>query len=373
MARIGFLTERMLLGFGVDLVIDRLADGLAAKGHEVKVYASLTDGTYDNKSYDVRQIPTAAYNLFPLYDRSAHRWLDMLNKEDVDVWLVSTFPFFSLLPHLKAPAVAIDYGICSTEGFTLAAKLNFAYMKWSQQRRYFPHAARVVTISDYVKSLLPSGLQDKAEVIYIGADHYLQDWDIRRRPATEAAEFRRSRGVGQNDLLLTYVGRLNPAGQPYKGTRDLMTMFSRISRSKPGVKALMVGYGDTSDARRISDLGIIPFVKAPVEMMPVVHAATDIYVTASRWEGFDLPLVEAAFFGKPGVALKIGAHPEVVRDGETALLADTIAELEDDIIELVDNTPRRVALGASAAEFAQRFRWETAVADYDAMIAQVLS
>ncbi len=362
-----------MLGFGVDLVIDRLAEGLVAKGHKVTVYASLTDGTYENKTYAVRPIPTLAFNLFPLYERSARRWLKMLNNEDIDVWLVSTFPFFSLLPHLRAAAVAIDYGICSTEGFALEAKLNFVYMKWSQQHRYFPRAARIVTISAYVKSLLPAALQDKAQVIYIGADHYLQDWDARKRPVTEAAVWRRSLCIGPNDLLLSYIGRLNPAGQPYKGTRDLMAIFSEITRFNPGVKTIMVGYGDASDARRIAEAGIIPFVKAPVQMMPVIHAATDIYVTASRWEGFDLPLVEAAFFGKPGVALNIGAHPEVVSDGETALLADTVEELKGNIIKLIDDSPRRVAMGASAADFAGRFRWEKTVAEYDQMVAEVLS
>lgn len=363
----------MLLGFGVDLVIDKLAAGLVGEGHKVTVYTSLADGTYDAASYAIRQIPTAANSLFPLYDRNAHRWLDMLNKEDIDVWFVSTFPFFSLLPHLTAPAVAIDYGICSKEGFSLDTKLNFIYMTWSQQQRYFPHAARIVTISGYVKSLLPPALRGKARVIYIGADHYLQDWRQRGEPAAEVAEFRRLKGIDPDNVLVTYIGRLNPAGQPYKGTKDLMCLFSEISANNPAVKTMMVGYGDDDDARRVADLGIIPFIKAPVAAMPVIYAATDIYVTASRWEGFDLPLVEAAGFSKPGAALNIGAHPEVVDAGKTAFLSDTLAGLKSDVMRLSSETERRATMGAAAAEFARRFQWTSVIGEYNKLIEEVLA
>ena len=60
-----------------------------------------------------------------------------------DLVLVGTFPFFSLLPELAArvPCAAIDFGICSTEGFGLWARLNFAYMRWTQHRRYSPTRA----------------------------------------------------------------------------------------------------------------------------------------------------------------------------------------------------------------------------------------
>jgi glycosyltransferase involved in cell wall biosynthesis len=370
--KVGFLTERMLLGFGVDLVIDEIATGLCGLGYEVTVYPSLTDGTYDSAPYEVKPIPTPAIAIFPLYDRNARQWVDMLNNEDVDIWLVSTFPFFSLMPHLKAPSVAIDYGICSTEGFSFENKLNFAYMKWSQQKRYFPKAAKIVTISGYVKSLLPKTLQSKTDVIYIGADHYIRDWRRRGEPMAEAAEFRAERAIADSDVLLTYIGRLNPEGQPYKGTKDLMDIFSELS-AMPSVKTMMVGYGDDADAERIRNLGIIPFVKAPVETMPVIHAATDIYVTASKWEGFDLPLVEAAFFGKPGVALNIGAHPEVVENGQGALLADSPAGIKENLLKLIGDKEARARMGASAAGFAKRFEWERAVSEYDAMIKEVLA
>lgn len=369
---IGFLTERMLLGFGVDMVIDRVARGLVDLGYKATVYPSLTDGTFDNNSYEIKPIPTPAYNIFPRYDHSARRWLDFLNSEDIDIWLISTFPFFSLIPHLKTPAIAVDYGICSTEGFSIDNKLNFAYMKWSQQKRYFPRAAKIITISEFVKSLLPQALHKNTEVIYVGVDHYTDAWRDKGRPAAETAKFRKSIGVAENEILLTYVGRLNPIGQPYKGTMDLMAMYDEIRRTRDDVKMMMVGYGDDGDRKMIEERGIIPFVKAPADMMPVVYDATDIYVTASKWEGFDMPVAEAESFGKPVVALEIGAHTEVAVDGRTSYLVKNAWQMTEKVISLATDSGKRKEMGEAAARFVGKFSWRKIVDDYESAILEVL-
>ena len=50
----------------------------------------------------------------------------------------------------------------------------------------------------------------------------------------------------------------------------------------------------------------------PDEELPYYYAASNIYVTASLWEGFDLPIVEAQACAKPVVAFDIGPHKEVI-------------------------------------------------------------
>jgi len=49
--------------------------------------------------------------------------------------------------------------------------------------------------------------------------------------------------------------------------------------------------------------------------LPCYYAACDLYVTASLWEGFNLPIAEAQACGKRVVAFNIGSHPEVVKNG----------------------------------------------------------
>ena len=49
--------------------------------------------------------------------------------------------------------------------------------------------------------------------------------------------------------------------------------------------------------------------------LPAYYAVSDVYVTASLWEGFNLPAAEAQACGKPVVAFNIGSHPEIVKNG----------------------------------------------------------
>ena len=49
--------------------------------------------------------------------------------------------------------------------------------------------------------------------------------------------------------------------------------------------------------------------------LPAFYAISDVYVTASQNEGFNLPAVEAQACGKPVVAFDVGAHKEVVKNG----------------------------------------------------------
>lgn len=356
--KIGFVAERMLRGFGVDLVIDRVASGLAAAGHEVTVYASVTDDTYPDSGYRFRQIPTRTSPFFPRYDLAASRHLRLLNREGNDLYFIETFPFFSYLPWLKAPAVAVDHGISSTEGFPLKVRANFAYVKLMQQRLYFRSARRIVTVSEYLKTLLPEGLRPRTRVIYNGADHY--PW------AEDGAgeKLRRQLGVKPGEVLLLYVGRLSSADQPYKGTAELAEMARRLRRANPKLRLLMVGFGGQRERNWLEKTGALVITNAPAQQMPAIYSACDVYVTASRWEGFDLPVVEAQSFGKPVAALDIGAHPEVMEPGVTGLLAASLGELEDAIGRLGAEPQLRAGMGAAARELAARFTWERAVGQY---------
>ena len=69
MSRIAFVNERMLRGFGVDLVIDSLARELSRRGHEVTVYASAVDD--GQRPYKLDRIPTPASGVPPVYEGRA--------------------------------------------------------------------------------------------------------------------------------------------------------------------------------------------------------------------------------------------------------------------------------------------------------------
>jgi GT2 family glycosyltransferase/glycosyltransferase involved in cell wall biosynthesis len=361
---IAFVSERMLLGFGVDLVIHEVATRLQRRGHDVTVYASVTDDSVA-RDYRVRTIPTRASGVPQRYQSAARWWADYIDAHEHDVAFIESFPYFSLIPALKTPTVAVDHGVSSPEGMPIRQRSAFKYIERTQQRRYFPAAAGLVTISQYVRSLLPEDLQPRARVIYNGADHYPE------APVLDRQTMRARLGIGDDRVMCLYVGRLSPSGQPYKGTADLLGAARRWAEECPAVQLVMAGTGDEVDAALVKAAGAIPVLNVPHDEMAALHGAADVYVTASRWEGFDLPLVEAAFQGVPSVALRIGAHPEVVRDGQTGILCDSVDDLVSSVTELAGSRERRSGMGASAHAWARRFPWDGATDSYERVVAEL--
>lgn len=353
----------MLRGFGVDLAVDQVAGGLAGRGHEVTVYANLTDGTAGG-GYRIEQIATPTSPFFWRYERAARRHLDHLDAQGNDIWLVHTFPYYSFIRRLSAPVVAVEYGVSPAEGFPLKLRANFAYMRQMQERFYFPRARRIVTISEYLRGELPVRLRDKASVIYPGADHYHGSG---KQGGGRA--LRRKLKVGDDEILMLYVGRLSSADQPYKGTAELAELCRGLRREDARMRLLMVGYGGARERNWLQKEGALVIDNAPAGQMPAIYDACDIYVTASRWEGFDLPLAEAQSFGRPVAALAVGAHAEVVADGVSGFLAGDIEELGRHLRRLADDEGLRQQMGRAALEQAGRFRWEDTVAGYESLLA----
>ena len=130
----------------------------------------------------------------------------------------------------------------------------------------------------------------RAEAIYLGIDHYQKNalGDLKAE-------------LGLDGTTILYQSRSSDT-TPYKEGQ------SRLERA-----GAMVLNGV-----------LIPF-------MPSVYQCADIFATATQWEGFDLPLLEASYFELPVVAFEIGAHPEIVQHGRTGYLARSRTELLDQL------------------------------------------
>lgn len=368
MAAIAFLAERMRLGFGVDLMIDQLAAGLAGLGHDVTVFTCYSDGTYEGGAYRIVPLAIPATGKPVRWDRDARSMARGSGLLDLpfDLWFAATPPFFSLLPLLRGRGIAIDCGVSDSTGMPARQRRNFRTTELLQERVYFRRAARVVTISQWLRQQLPSPLARRTVPILLGADHYGVAGPLQREAA------RRRLGVAEGEVLSLYVGRLNPTVQPYKGTERLLRMHREVAARRPGARLALVGFGDDADAAWIRESGGIPVVHAPVDEMPALFAAADLYVTASSWEGFDLPLVEAQRSGNPVVAFRAGAHDEVVDHGTSGFLVDDEDAFVEALDGLVSDAYRRREMGAAAAGWAARFRWSDTVAAYDALVREVL-
>ena len=110
------------------------------------------------------------------------------------------------------------------------------------------------------------------------------------------------------------------------------------------------GLGD-----RVAVLGAVP----PEDII-ALYLASDVFVLASRFEGYGMALAEAIAHGLPVVSTMAGAIPETVPAGASLLVpTDDVAALAQALRRLISNRAerRRLAMNARAAA-AQLPTWQ---------------
>jgi glycosyltransferase involved in cell wall biosynthesis len=144
-----------------------------------------------------------------------------------------------------------------------------------------------------------------------------------------ALDLRREWEIPDEALLIGFVGRF----VPQKSLDTLLTGFARFKAScGDNIRLALVGTGPLGETlrRQAKELGIADDVVWPGfrEDVPIVMRAFDIFVLPSVYEGLGLVLLEAMAAGRPVVASRTGAIPEVVIDEVTGLLV-TVANPDE--------------------------------------------
>ncbi len=357
--RIGILTERMLLGYGVDLVVDESARGLLQKGYDVVVFTTSVGEMYAKTDYEIVNLMHFAIHSRDIYSVLFFQdALDVLARKQIDVWIPQTPPFYHWLPHLRPPAVAVEHG--TPPGSFFEKRVGRGLDAYTRERfeTIYPQLGngyRFVAISDYIRSEFPDTVRDRVTVIHNGADHYP------RASQEEIERFRQRVGATPEDIIVLWVGRIQPESdnQPYKGLKEFMSLAPLLHQKFPNFKIVGAGKADDSARNLLQQVGIIPVFNLSKEEMPGAFAAADIFLNTSKWEGFNLPLAEAQFQGTPVVAYRLCSHPEVVCDGVSGILVDSPEELTEAVLNLARDTSIRNQMKAGALKQSECFRWST--------------
>ena len=88
----------------------------------------------------------------------------------------------------------------------------------------------------------------------------------------------------------------------------------------------------------------------------------DVACLLSRWEGFGLVLPEYMLAGKPIVASKVDAIPDIITSGENGILVepDNSEEVKNEILKLYENKNFRKKLLLSVSMILRRkMNWES--------------
>lgn len=172
----------------------------------------------------------------------------------------------------------------------------------------------------------------------------------------ERSNKRSSLGIGEDDLVLLYVGRLNTD----KGLLLLAQAFSQLTDIYPRLHLLLVGPDEenmrkkimTCNAQKHQNMHFVDYTPAPEGYM----AACDILCLPSYREGFGLVLIEAAATGVATVGSNIYGISDAMVDHETGLLfkVGSVDDLVDKLKKLIANPQLRKNLGQNGLLRARR-------------------
>lgn len=321
--RVVFLTVRLARGFGVDVVVDRQASELHRRGFDVTVCCR----EHDPGFYPAREYRVARYG-------SLRATLQLLR---ANVLIAETSPFFEMLPRFEGGrpiTVAWEHGDPTPALFPHPERLVRESVKVHKQEHVYPHVDAVVADSRFLVADIG---WPAARVIPLGADHLVGSGpDVTPR---------RSR----DRLVVLSVCRLGTGEAHYKG----VDLYETFMRSLDGVPAefVLLGRGTDADRRRYEERGFRVILNASNAELQEAYAACDLYVSFSKWEGFNLPLVEAQVMGRPAFALDTACHREV---------CGNVFETPQAMAAAVRTLSRAdlATLGARGREFVRPFTWE---------------
>ena len=150
--------------------------------------------------------------------------------------------------------------------------------------------------------------------------------------------------------LLISVGRLIPE----KGYPDLIDALKIVvEKKRRTVKLLIVGKGYLMDELKyhVSELGMNSCVHFLGERddVPLLLAASDIYVSSSHYEGQSLAVLEAMANGLPVIATDVGDNRRIIAENCGVVLPAGEPELiAREIIHLIENPRERKRFGMNA-------------------------
>ena len=196
----------------------------------------------------------------------------------------------------------------------------------------------------------------RAHVVQMGVD------DSVFRPRDQAAA-RTKLGIGQDDRVVLFVGRIDP----FKGPDLLLRSLARIA-DRRDIRVLLIGGAEEehsvdwlkeiAEEQGVSDK--LDWRRAvPQHELPDYYSAANVCAVPSRHETFGLAALEAMACGTAVVASNVGGLRGLVVDGETGSLVTpgNPDALSNALNDLLANPARARRMGAAGADRARGYTW----------------
>ena len=341
--KIAILTPTFSHFSGIDRVAELQAEEFAKKHHQVTVFA--LESTIKPKSFKL-EVLGMPRNLFV---QRLYRLLFFLDFSKIrntaeklknyDMVISHFYPMnwiaYCAKKRYNVKYVYYNHGIGYTHLFGNIFEGIYMELFSFFNKLSLKNVDSAVSISKFMQREFRKETGLDSKVVYNKIDKK------RFRKGLDGSKIRKKLGIKNDGKLLFFIGRLSP----HKNVHTLLKIFDLVNKKFPNVKLVVIGKQTFPSyfekLKQMANKNVIFREFVSDEELPYYYAACDLYVTASLWEGFNLPAAEAQACGKKVVAFDVCSHPEVVRNG-ALVKKDDIEGFADAVLKLVTGSQRKL-------------------------------
>ncbi|MGE5374945.1 MAG: glycosyltransferase [Bacteroidota bacterium] len=367
--RIAYLTQSYPpMISGAALVVENLAKGMAASGHQVLVIAaSDTSQTYKVEEGNLTILrlksvhnPTRVGQRFTPYSRrSVTNALHKFRPETIHSHepMPISLPAIRYAGEMNVPTIVTIHQLPPTATRQLPGPMQVGMEKllWSYGRWYTQKFTALITPTETTSLQVRKILGRPVNTISNGID--LQTFHP-PLPNEDGVALRKKYDLPPEIPILLHVGRLDPDKNV-----DRVIQAAALALAGNNAHLLIVGDGlrkpslmklcESLDiADRVHFTGFI----STEQGLPEIYRIARLFITASEIETQGLVLLEAAASGLPIVAVRATCIPEIVHDGVNGFLAEpgSIESLSKGIGILLKDGSQMARMGNASLAIAQK-------------------
>ncbi len=315
--KIAILTPTFVQYSGIDRVANEQAKDYASKGYKVTVFALEASIKPKNFNLEVLGMPKNLFLqrlyrlLFFLDFKKINNIIEKLKNYDV---VISHFYPMNWVAYYAKKKYNIKYiyynhGIGYSKLFESFFERLYMKLFLFFNKLTLKNVDSAISISKFMQQELKKETGLNSKVVYNKIDKK------RFRKGIDGSKIRKFLNIKDDEKLLLFIGRLSP----HKNVHTLLKIFNLVNERAPNVKLFIIGKPTFKNyykkLKNLANKNVIFKEFVDDKELPYYYAACNLYVTASLWEGFNLPLAEAQACDKKVVAFNVCSHPEIVKNG----------------------------------------------------------
>lgn len=327
---------------GAETMCENLCNALNKLGHEVIAVSLYSEKTIITERLSCNGIRIEYLDKKPGFDLGLYgRLFKLIKKEKPDaihthIYCTKyVFPVIAFFKKIKV--VHTVHSVAQKESFGIGKKINKLFFKIN---RVVP-----VALSNEVQKSISEVYNipiDKIPVVTNGVD-------LSKCIPKENYE------IGEEFRIL-HIGRF----MEVKNHELLINVFAELCKKYPFIRLKLVGEGELMPKMKglVEELAVsdkVEFMGLQENVYPILHEA-DMFILPSQYEGIPMTLIEAMGTGLPIVASRVGGIPDMLVDGEEAVLAEpNERNFVDSIEKMIINPSAMKKIGILAKNRSEDF------------------